>query len=68
MKIDLLVTTYKRLEDLKLLIKNLEYQTYDNFQLQIFDGTPGDIIKKSIDNYLLSDRKKEYSIIYHYTG
>ena len=68
MKIDLLVTTYKRLKDLNLLIKNLENQTYDNFQLQIFDGTPNDSIKKSVENYLLSKRDKEYPIIYHYTG
>lgn len=68
MKIDLLVTTYKRLKDLNLLIRNLENQTYDNFQLQIFDGTPDDSIKKSVENYLLSERNKKYPVFYHYTG
>ena len=67
-KIDLLVTTYKRLEDLNLLIRNLEDQVYTNFQLQVFDGTPDDTVKTLIENYKNSDRKLNYKIIYHYTG
>ena len=68
MKIDLLVTTYKRLKDLNLLVRNLEDQNYKNFQLQIFDGTPDDSVKNSIFDYMNSSRKYHYNIIYHFTG
>ena len=48
------MTTYKRLDDLNKLINNLEEQTYKNFRLQIFDGTPDDSIKNAINKYLSS--------------
>ena len=68
MRIDLLVTTYKRLDDLNKLINNLEEQTYKNFRLQIFDGTSDDSIKNAINKYLSSPRKLNYSLRYHFTG
>ena len=66
MRIDLLVTTYKRLDDLNKLINNLEEQTYKNFRLQIFDGTPDDSIKNAINKYLSSKEiKLQFKILFY---
>ncbi len=68
MQVDILITTYKRLEDLMVLLKNLENQIFTNFSVQIFDGTPDDSIKIAIDEYQLNDRKLNYDITYLFTG
>ena len=69
MKVDLLVTTYKRLEDLLVLLNNLENQHYNNFTLQIFDGTPDKTIEEAVDYYRKRvDRLMGYEIIYRNTG
>lgn len=69
MEIDLLVTTYKRLDDLLVLLKNLESQEYKNFRLQIFDGTPDNSVKIAVDNYINNTIKNtQYEIIFHQTG
>ena len=68
MKVDLLVTTYKRLDDLLILLKNLEAQEFKNFRLQIFDGTPDESVKGAVSDFL-SQRVlvNEYEVIYHKT-
>ncbi|HBK83740.1 MAG TPA: hypothetical protein DDZ41_09120 [Flavobacterium sp.] len=69
MKIDLLVTTYKRVKDLLVLLKNLEFQEYKNFRLQIFDGTPDESVKKAVEAYSNhTNRVFCYEIIYHKTS
>ena len=67
MFVDILITTYKREEDLLVLLKNLEKQSFHNFQVQIFDGTPGDNVKKSINEYIRNRKKSLFTVIYHKT-
>lgn len=69
MKVDLLVTTYKRLDDLMVLMENLECQLYSNFSLQIFDGTPDRTVEDAVLSYRNKpNRPLNYSISYHHTG
>jgi len=68
MKIDILVTTYKRLDDLLILMRNLEFQDYHNFSLKIFDGTPDDSVKVAVQKYIDDNRNYSYPITYFFTG
>lgn len=69
MKVDLLITTYKRLDDLLVLLNNLECQLYKNFVVRIFDGTPDDSIQEAVLSYRnRNDRYLNYNIIYKNTG
>jgi glycosyltransferase involved in cell wall biosynthesis len=66
-KVDLLVTTYKRAADLLALMQNLEGQVYDNFQLQIFDGTPDDSVERVVLDYLASRHEPKYLVKFYRT-
>jgi len=68
MQVDLLVTTYQRPHDIGLLVRNLEGQSFQDFQLQIFDGSPDDLVKEAVFSYLETNRKLKYPIIYHRTS
>jgi glycosyltransferase involved in cell wall biosynthesis len=65
--IDLLVTTYQRAADLVILMKNLELQTYRNFQLQIFDGSIDTSVVNAVEEYRSKSRDFEYPILFHKT-
>jgi glycosyltransferase involved in cell wall biosynthesis len=65
--VDLLVTTYQRAADLLVLMKNLEQQTYRNFQLQIFDGSVDDNVAKVVEAYCAGMQQAPYTIHYHKT-
>jgi glycosyltransferase involved in cell wall biosynthesis len=67
MFVDLLVTTYKRPKDIERLLPNLEQQLYPNFRLQIFDGSPDDLVKQAVESYLKARIDPKYPVIYHQT-
>ena len=65
--IDILVTTYQRAADLVILMKNLEGQQYQNFQLQIFDGSLDNTVVKAVNDYQSGTRSVIYPIRFHKT-
>lgn len=65
--VDILVTTYQRAADLVILMTNLEGQHYQNFQLQIFDGSIDESVEKAVRHYLQTQRQFAYPIVFHKT-
>jgi glycosyltransferase involved in cell wall biosynthesis len=67
MRVDVLVTTYRRPGEVLRLLQNLQAQTYRDFGLQIFDGSPDRETAEVIAVFRDEQGSTGYPVRYHRT-